>query len=138
MTDIPDTTTPIKDYIQSALFQIKEALPDDARVDGIINIEMSTVVQKGRGGKVDISVINYGSDASEHQTQKIMIPIRLLTDAGKAVEDALKAKAESDKAGATFERRMAEVKTAALGNKGLSSSHGVKSADSTTSLIPKM
>ena len=118
MTLAKGSTSPIKDYIESALAQIKDALPDDARVDGIINIEMSTVAQKGQGGKLNISVLNYGSDVSEHQTQKITIPIRILSDVGKAVEESLKAKAESEKAEAIFEKRLSNLKTDSLGHQG--------------------
>ena len=102
------TSTPIKDFIQSALFQIKEALPSDARIDGIINIELSTVVQKGKGGKFDITVVNLGAEISENQTQKLSIPVRILTETGRSVEAALKAKAESEKCQSEAERIAAE------------------------------
>lgn len=90
-------TSAIKDFIESTLTQIKAALPDDARIDGVINIEMSTIVQKEIGGGLDIRVINLGADVSENQTQKITIPIRLLTETGLAQEAAQKAKAEAEK-----------------------------------------
>jgi hypothetical protein len=94
-----ETTTgsPIKDYIQSAIQQIKEALPEDARVDGIINIEMSTYLEHNKGGGIQISVLTLGTKISENQVHKISIPIRILTETGKAVEEALKAEAEAKK-----------------------------------------
>jgi hypothetical protein len=90
------STSPIKDFIASALMQIKNALPDDARVDGIIKIDLTTIIQKEKGGGIDVRVLNVGTDVTESQTQKISIPIRILTDTGLAVEAALKAKAEAD------------------------------------------
>jgi len=53
---------------------------------------LSTVVQKGKGGKFDITVVNLGAEISENQTQKLSIPIRILTETGLSVEAALKAK----------------------------------------------
>lgn len=93
-----DIGSPIKEFISSAIIQIKDALPEDARVDGIINIEMSTVLQNEKGGGIRIEVLNFGAKVSENQVQKITIPIRILTESGKAVESALKAKAEAEQA----------------------------------------
>ena len=42
---------------------------------------------------------------SENQIQKITIPIRILTDSGKAVEEAIKSEAEARKATAEKEKR---------------------------------
>ncbi|PKL70309.1 MAG: hypothetical protein CVV30_02830 [Methanomicrobiales archaeon HGW-Methanomicrobiales-1] len=126
------TSTPIKDFIKSALLQIKEALPNDARIDGVINIELSTVVQKGKGGKFDINVVNFGADVSENQTQKISIPIRILTETGLTVEAALKAKAESKKTRSEADRiadeqRIEELKQPrALPDLSMASFGGIK------------
>ena len=98
-------TTPLTDYLQSVLQQIKTALPEEAIVDGIVNIEVSTIVQHDETGGLRIAVLNFGSDASENQIQKITIPIRILTDTGQAVEKALKAKAEADLAEAKVKKR---------------------------------
>ncbi len=93
-----DIGSPIKDFISSAINQIKEALPEDSRVDGIINVEMSTILQKEKGGGIRIEVLNLGAKVSENQVQRITIPIRILTESGKAVEAAIKAEAEAKKA----------------------------------------
>jgi hypothetical protein len=98
-------TTPLTDYLQSVLQQIKAALPEEAIVDGIVNFEVSTVVQHDGTGGLRIAVLNFGADTSENQIQKITIPIRILTDTGEAVEKALKAKAEADLAEAKFKKR---------------------------------
>lgn len=98
MSEPSDVGSPIKEYISSALKQIKDALPEDARVDGTINIEMSTVLQKEKGGGIRIEVLNLGAKVSENQIHKINIPIRILTETGKAVEEALKAEAGAKKA----------------------------------------
>ncbi len=98
MEELSDIGSPIKEYIESALRQIKDALPEDARVDGNINIEMSTVLQKEKGGGLKINVLNLGAKVSENQIHKINIPIRILTEAGKAVEEAMKSEAEAKKA----------------------------------------
>ena len=98
MGEPTDIGSPIKDYNSSAITQIKDALPEDARVDGIVNVEMSTVLQKEKGGGIRIEVLNLGAKVSENQVQKITIPIRILTESGKAVEEAMKAEAEAKKA----------------------------------------
>lgn len=90
-----DIGSSIKDYLSSAIEQIKDALPEDARVDGIINVEMSTVLQKEKGGGLRIEVLNLGAKVSENQIHKITIPVRILTETGKAVEEALKAEAKA-------------------------------------------
>lgn len=100
MGESTDIGSPIKDFISSAIAQIKDALPEDARVEGIVNVEMSTVLQKEKGGGIRIEVLNLGAKVSENQVQKITIPIRILTESGKAEEDADKAEAEARKAAA--------------------------------------
>lgn len=95
MGNFTDIGSPIKEYIDSALKQIKDALPEDARVDGTINIEMSTVLEKEKGGGLKINVLNLGAKVSENQIHKINIPIRILTETGKAVEKAIQEEAEA-------------------------------------------
>jgi hypothetical protein len=109
-----DSASPIKDFIQSALTQIKEAIPADARIDGIIKIEMSTVVQKGEDGRLEIGVIPFGADVHENQVQKITIPIQILTNSAIAQNAAIIARAESEKAQAESEKYMAEIKNRAM------------------------
>jgi len=108
MNEPTDIGSPLKEYISSAITQIKDALPNDARVDGIVNIEMSTVLQKDKSGGLRIEVLSFGAKVSENQTQKITIPIRILTDTGKAVEEALKMEAEARKATAKADKKSAE------------------------------
>jgi hypothetical protein len=136
MAKANDPTTPIKDYIQSAVAQIKEAMPADARIDGIINIKLSTVFQKGKDGTIDLKVLNVGADVSEKQTQEITIPIRILTDTGLAVEEALKAEAESRTAKAVTDKKLEELKRAAIGTQSVQPSTGVRRADSFPSALP--
>ncbi|MCX6689124.1 MAG: hypothetical protein NTZ39_05485 [Methanoregula sp.] len=131
-----DSTTPIRDYVQSAIAQIKDAIPLDARIDGIINIRMTTVVQKAKGGGIDLQVLNMGADVSANQTQEITIPIRILTETGQAVEDAMKAEAVSRKAKAEADRKLEEMKSAALSNPAVQPSHGVRHADSYPGALP--
>ena len=119
-----DSASPIKDFIQSALTQIKEAIPADARIEGVIEIELSTVVQKGEDGGLDICIINFGTDVPQNQIQKITIPIQILTNSEIAQNAAIIAKAESEKVQAESEKYMAEIKNRAMkksleGNKGI-------------------
>jgi len=90
--------TPIKDYIESATTQIKNSLTKDIGIAGIVNIEMSTVLQKEKGGGIKIKVLNLGTKVSENQIQKITIPLKIMTDSDKAMEEARKAEAEAKKA----------------------------------------
>lgn len=133
-----DSTTPIKDYVQSAIVQIKEAIPDDARIDGIINIRMTTVIQKNKGGGINLQVVNAGTDVAANQTQEITIPIRILTETGQAVEEAMKAEAASRKAKAETDRIIEEKKSAALNTPQVLPSQGVRRADSIPGSIPRM
>jgi len=95
---VEEVGSPIKEYISSTLKQIKDSLPEDARADGIVNIEISTITQKNKEGGVDIKVVNFGADVSQQQIHKITIPIRILTETGKMIEEANKAEAEAKKA----------------------------------------
>jgi hypothetical protein len=45
-----------------------------------------TVVQKTKGGGIDLQVLNVGTDVSANQTQEITIPIRILTETGQALK----------------------------------------------------
>jgi hypothetical protein len=110
MPVIKDSTTPIKDVIQSTLSQIKEGLSKDAKITSDIKFELSTVVQKDEGGKLDVKVVNYGGKVSEVQTQKITFSAQLQTDITKAQDAAVKAKAESDKTQAELNKITAENK----------------------------
>jgi len=109
------TTTSIKDFIQSALTQIKESLPDDARIDGIINMKITTIVQREKGGGIDLKVLDWGADASTSQTQEITIPIRILTDTGMMLEKTMKAEFESRIAKAETEKKLEELKASKIG-----------------------
>ena len=106
-----DIGSPIKDYISSAINQIKEALPEDAEIDGIIKVELSTVLQKEKGGGIKIEVLNLGAKVSENQIQKITIPIKISSESSKAVDDAIKAEAEAKKAVAEDLRRRIQKQT---------------------------
>ena len=108
MVESTNISSPIKDYIISAITQIRDALPEDTRVDGIVTVEMSTVLQKEMGGGIRIEVLNLGAKVSENQVQKITIPIRILTETGKAVEEAMKAEAEAKKAEAEAKKQLLE------------------------------
>jgi hypothetical protein len=59
---------------------------------------MATVVQKGKSGGLDVSILNLGADVSENQTQKVSLAIRYPTDTEIAKDAATKAKAEQEKA----------------------------------------
>ena len=98
----------IENFISTALTQIKSALPPDAKTDGIIIIEMSTVILKDKSGKFDIKVLNFGAEAAQNQIQKITIPIRILSGSEKMMEEAKIAKAKADIASAEHGRKMAE------------------------------
>ncbi|WP_048110837.1 hypothetical protein [Methanoregula formicica] len=94
-TIIPEGGDSIKEFIDPALVQIREAVSTNAIVGGTIVFEMSTYIQKDKSGKLDIKVLNIGQDVSSHQIQKITIPIKILTESEKAVEAVKKAKAEA-------------------------------------------
>lgn len=101
MNEIEDSIgSPIKTYIKSIISQVQDALPENARVDGTLTIEMSTVLSEEKGGALKIEVLNIGAKVAESHVHKVTIPIRILTDTGKAVEKAMKAEAEATKAAA--------------------------------------
>lgn len=92
------STSSISEFIKSTLTQIQEGLPGGAKIDGQIRFEMSTVVQRDKGGNLGISVLNLGADVSENQTQKVTLAIKFPTNAEIAKDAAIKAKAEEERA----------------------------------------
>jgi hypothetical protein len=131
-----DSTTPIKDYVQSAIAQIKDAIPSDAKIDGIVNIRMTTVVQKTKGGGINLQVVNAGTDVGANQTQEITIPIRILTEADQTYEEAKIAEAQSRKAKAETDRKLEELKSNAIGKSQIRATSGVRRADSEPGALP--
>ena len=80
-----DSTSPIKDYLQTTLTEIKSGLPSDFAINGTIVLEISTVVQKDKKGGVNISILNLGANVSSNQIQKMTIPIKMLSDKEKEI-----------------------------------------------------
>ena len=78
----------MKDFLQSALAQIQESLPEGALVDSQIRFEMSTVVQHTECGGLDVRVINRGAGISDNETQKISLAIRIPDAGGVSGEPA--------------------------------------------------
>ena len=99
-----DNGTPIKDYIESAIAQIKSSLPADARVEGTVDIEISTFLEKGKDGGFNIKVLNLGAKVSESQIHRITVPIKIVTETDLIKEEAERAVAEAKKRAATHIR----------------------------------
>ena len=89
--------SPLKEFISSAINQIKDSLPNDARIEGVVNIEMSTIYEKEKGGVIRISVLQAGAKTSEQNVHKITVPVKILSDVDKAKDEADIAEAEKRK-----------------------------------------
>ena len=87
--------SPITKYIQSAINQIKAAETKDAVVGGLINIEMSTVLEQTKGKTLDIKVIRLGEKVSEQNVHKISVPFRIVTPYYRKHMKALEAEADA-------------------------------------------
>lgn len=101
-------TTDMRDFIASTIWQIKEALPEDARISGPIGFEMSAVVQNGKSGGIELRIINFGAGITENQTQKISFSIQHLSDVELEEEAVRKIKAETDRIKAETDKEIAE------------------------------
>jgi len=91
------STSPVRDYVSSTISQIQDGIPKGGRIAGQIQFELCTVSQSGKGGKIDVGILNLGADASAQQTQKVTFAINFPSAAEIATESAIKAKAEYDK-----------------------------------------
>lgn len=108
MSDNIEVGSPIKDYIQSVMSQIKDAQSDDIIVGGLVEIEMSTILENEKGKRLDIRVLDIGAKVSENHVHKIKIPLRLVTPAYEKIREAKMAAAEADRVAAEADKLAAE------------------------------
>ena len=92
------TGSAIANYIKDVKNQIKEGLGDDASLAGPIDLEVSTTLEKSRGGGFQISVLQVGAKVTHEQIHKIKIPIKLNSQADSIEMEARIAEAEAKKA----------------------------------------
>ena len=102
-----NTGSAIANYIKDVKNQIKEGLGSDSSIAGVIDLEMSTTLEKVGGGGFKISVLQAGAEIKSEEVHKIKIPIKLDSDLDKAEHKAKIAEAE-------FQKELSERKTAAL------------------------
>jgi hypothetical protein len=88
------STTPVTEFIQSSIKQIQDGLPQGAIIKGPIKFDIATFVQKEKNGALDISVLNFGTNIPENQTQRVSVSIKILSDAKISQEAAKKAKSQ--------------------------------------------
>lgn len=88
--------TSLKEYLESTITQITEAMGEKAKVEGTITIEITTGVSRGKGGGLRISVLNIGAEVSEHEVQKIVIPVKILSERDRVTEEFMLKVAERD------------------------------------------
>ena len=81
--------TSLKEYLESSITQITKAMGEKAKVEGTITIELTTGISKGKGGGLRISVLNIGAEVSEHEVQKIVIPVKILSERDRLTEEYL-------------------------------------------------
>jgi hypothetical protein len=86
----------LRGFVASAITQITSALPTDAKVDGSINFEVSTVEKDNGSGKLDIFIVKLGMDASQIQSQKVSFSVKIQTEYDKIIEKGLIAQSEAD------------------------------------------
>ena len=98
------STTPVTEFIQSSIKQIQDGLPQGARIKGPIKFDMATFVQKEKNGGLDISVLNFGTNVSENQTQRVSVSIKILSDAEIIHEAAKKVKAQKKQVQSEFQK----------------------------------
>jgi hypothetical protein len=65
------SSTTVSDVIQTAVSGVKDAEKKTKGTIEGIDFEMSFVVEKSKGGKADIKVLNYGQEVKEGTTQKM-------------------------------------------------------------------
>ena len=76
----------LKDYIQNSIEKIKGGLGEKAKVSGNVVLEITTTTKANSGAGISIQVVELGAKLSAEETQKITIPITILTDLEKAKE----------------------------------------------------
>lgn len=91
------TGSPIQEYIRSVTQQIKDAQTEELQVGGLIEIEMSTVLEKQKSGGLRIGVLDLGAKVSENNIHKIKVPFRVVTEYYKKYLEAKMAEEEARK-----------------------------------------
>ena len=92
---MPDPSiTSVTEFILTSIKQIQDGLPQGAIIEGSIKFDMATFVQREKNGGLDISVLNFGTNVSGNQTQRVSVSIKILSDADIIHEAAKKAKAQ--------------------------------------------
>jgi len=108
MSDTNLTTgSALAEYIKDVKNQIKDGLGSDSSLAGAIDLEMSTTLEKGGGGGLNISVLRAGAKVNHQEIHKIKIPIKLNSDLDKAENEAKISEAQ-------FQKELSERKTAVL------------------------
>jgi hypothetical protein len=75
--------------------QIKESQNEHVLVGGIVEVEVSTTTTQEKGGKFKIHIIEAGKSVSGHEVQKIKIPLRVVSETYKKIQEAKVAQAEA-------------------------------------------
>jgi hypothetical protein len=75
------STSAIADYIKTTCTQIQAGLINGAKFDGHIKFDISTVVERDKGGNLDIRVLNADAKISDMNTQRVSFVISFPTEA---------------------------------------------------------
>jgi hypothetical protein len=92
------STSPLRDFVETTLTEIQEGITEGGQLHGPVQFELNTVSETVTGGKIDIRVLNIGTDATAQQTQKVSFAIAFPSEAEIASQAAIKAKADYDRA----------------------------------------
>jgi len=65
----------LKSYIESALKDIREGSSKEFTIQGPIEFELSTITSKNKEGKIDIKVLELGSDVNVQNIQKLKFQV---------------------------------------------------------------
>ena len=81
--DAPATSS-LSDVLQILIRQIQEGLPKGTKLEGPVQLVLSTIIRKDKHGDVEIRVVEEGAKIPESQIQRITVPVTIPSDEGTA------------------------------------------------------
>ena len=74
--DAPATSS-LSDVLQILIRQIQEGLPKGTKLEGPVQLVLSTIIRKDKHGGVEIRVVEEGAKIPESQIQRITVPVTI-------------------------------------------------------------
>ena len=80
MTDTNEVGSPLTDYLKTVIKDIRNSLSPKEEGGGVVNVEISTILEKKKGIGIMIQVLNAGANVKDVEVHKLGVPIKILNE----------------------------------------------------------